>query len=194
MIDIVEKELLRRVVGFDEWHLHSIAMRYYAKPLINRINALIEKNEISEGRIVEVGCGLGDILQEVKWKDKIGYDLDSKVIVAARIMHPFLRFRVGTFDSILNNKISVLIALNFLHSMDYKAARDRLLSLLDNNDIEMIIVDSIEVISSVSTSEYKYRHDYFEIFTNIGYKLEHMSKGYPSSGMTRRRILYFTKG
>lgn len=189
----MKKYVLQKVIGFDEWHLHSLHMRFYALPLIRRLNGLIEENNLINGKIIEVGCGLGDILCEIKWKNRIGYDLDSKAIIAAKILHPFMRFEVGSFSDIKGERISVIMALNFLHTLDDCSLDSNMKKLLINNEVDRVIVDQIEKAEDLSLEEYAYIHNYQEYFDHLEYELEYESKSYPASGMARRRILYFRK-
>ena len=159
------REYLQKIIGFDKWHLNTLNERFYAVPTIKRINGMICSGEVFNGAIIEVGCGLGDIISAVRWKDKLGYDIDRKAVLAARLLHPGTSFRVGTFDVIKNRKIAVLIALNFLN----------------------------RVVDEVQSPPYQYTHDYTALFGKLGYTLKYRSRGYVANERTLRRILYFVK-
>src|SRR5271166_3799175 len=45
--------------------------------------------------VLEMGCGLGDLLAEVKPSQGIGVDFSVKTIALARLRHPDLEFNVG---------------------------------------------------------------------------------------------------
>lgn len=57
--------LLRRRYGFREWHVSPINERAYAIFVVKTVNALIRDGKIREGSIVEVGCGLGEIIGNI---------------------------------------------------------------------------------------------------------------------------------
>lgn len=181
------REYLQGIIGFDKWHLGSLEGRLYALPMINRINEMIRSGELPSGMIIEVGCGLGDIISSVQWKDKLGYDIDRKAIRAARILHPLTRFRVGTFDAIRDEKISVLMALNFLHRVNDEDCFRYFSELISFNKVEVIVVDAVQ------SPPYQYVHDYERLFGGLGYVLEHKSRGYATWGRSLRKILYFRK-
>ena len=44
-------------------------------------------NALTPERVVEVGCGLGDILSRIEARDRFGLDEDANVIRAARFLH-----------------------------------------------------------------------------------------------------------
>lgn len=181
------REWLQKVIGFDKWHLSSLNERPYAISTINRINELIQHGMISEGMILEVGCGLGDIISSIQWSDKMGFDIDRRAILAARILHPRTAFRVGTFDEIRNKKISALIALNFMHQINGETCCQYFGQLLQHNKVERIVIDSVQ------SPPYRYAHDYEAFFRKWGFALEYKSKGYVARKYTRRKILFFCR-
>lgn len=181
------REYLQRIIGFDRWHLGSLVGRLYALPMIDRINELIRNGELSSGMIIEVGCGLGDIISSIQWRDKLGYDIDRKAIRAARILHPRTRFRVGTFDAIRGEKISVLLALNFLHRVNDEDCFRYFSELISHNRVETIVIDAVQ------SPPYQYAHDYEKLFEKLGYTLEYKSRRYEAQGRSQRRILYFRR-
>lgn len=179
------REYLQKMIGFNKWHLGSLEGRRYALPMIRRINELLSAG--GAGEVIEIGCGLGDIISAIHWKNKMGYDIDKKAILAARILHPQTLFRVGTFDEVRDKKIAVLIALNFLHSVNDEDCCRYFCQLFYRNEISLVVVDD------VSSPPYRYSHDYEKLFGQFGYVLEYKSRGYEASGHARRRILYFRK-
>ncbi|MCM1222953.1 MAG: hypothetical protein NC548_51730 [Lachnospiraceae bacterium] len=181
------RELLQKIIGFDQWHLKTLNERFYVVPTIKRINGLIQDGEVSDGAIIEVGCGLGDIISAIRWKNRAGYDIDRKAILAARLLHPETLFRVGTFDEIRGRKIAVLIALNFLHRVDDSECDRYFNELILHNEVDIILVDKVQ------SPPYQYVHDYTKLFERLGYTLKYCSKGYLANERTTRKILYFVK-
>lgn len=171
--------LLYKIFHFHPWHISE--EKPYAVWLINKINGMN-----INGRIVEIGCGLGDISAGIKSWDKIGYDIDKRVIRAAKFTHPFLKTKVGTFNDITGQKISLLIAVNFLHAVNEDMFRDYFRRLIVKNVVDRIIVDE------VPCPPYEYAHDYENYFSKSGYVLEYRSKGFEVM-RGRRKILIFRK-
>lgn len=181
------RECLQKIIGFNQWHLNSLNERFYALPTINRLNELIQNGEVASGTILELGCGLGDIISSIYWHDRLGYDIDRKVIFAAKIIHPEVSFRVGTFNQIRDKKISVLIALNFMHEIKYEDCYKYFSRLFRHNEVDFIVVDAVQ------TPPYPYAHNYEKLFKKFGYSLEYKSRGYTAWENSRRKILYFRK-
>lgn len=181
------REYLQKIIGFDEWHLNNLNERFYAVPTINRINELIRNGKIGPGTILEIGCGLGDIISSIQWHDRMGYDIDKKAIIAARILHPRTPFRVGSFDTISKKKISVLLALNFLHRIDDENCYQYFSQLFNQNEVDFVVVDAVQ------SPPYQYVHDYENLLGKLGYVLEHKSRGYAAWGRSIRKILYFRR-
>ena len=181
--------LLQKILGFDEWHLKSIEERKYAISIINRVNELILKDQFdSRGCVIELGCGLGDLISGIKFRNKIGYDIDSKAIWGARLIHPFNScFKVGSFFNIVGKHVNCLIAVNFLHCIESVDVKNMFNHIAQNNSIDRIIVDSVE------TPPYKYSHDWRKLLEPFGYNVEYISKGYVGWEYSRRRVMYFKK-
>lgn len=182
------REFLQKMIGFDEWHLSSLNKRPYALSTINRINEMIQNGEVSPGIVLEVGCGLGDIISSIQWRDRLGYDIDKKAILAAKILHPGTPFKVGSFHEIREKKISILIALNFMHQINEKDCCHYLEKLLYYNEVEHIVVDAVQ------SPPYRYAHDWEALFEKLGgYEVAYKSRGYTAWERSRRKILYFAK-
>lgn len=181
------REYLQKIIGFDPWHLNSLNERFYAIPTIKRINELIQNGEVSNGTIIEVGCGLGDIISAVNWKDKLGFDIDEKVVLTAKLLHPKTAFQVGSFDAIRGRKISILMALNFLHRVNDEDCYRYFNELTCHNEVDRIVVDEVQ------SPPYLYSHDYKRLLGELGYTLKYRSRGYVANERSLRKILYFKK-
>ena len=84
-IELKIYKYLQKRDKFDPWHtLSTIYSRDYAKWIINNLNQLL--NEDDGSWVVEVGCGLGEIIGNINWPHKAGYDLDEGVIKAAKFL------------------------------------------------------------------------------------------------------------
>ncbi len=180
------REYLQKMIGFDKWHLNSLNERFYALPTINRINEILQK-ENPAGTVIEVGCGLGDIISAIHRRERMGYDIDKRAVRGARILHPLTRFRTGSFDAVRDKKIAVLIALNFLHRIDDKECSQYFRDLLCYNEVDRIVVDAVQ------SPPYQYAHDYEKLLGDLGYTLEYKSRGYAAYRHSIRKILYFRK-
>ena len=90
----------------DEYLNPGPLKRYYNK----RLTKLLRFNISTGARVLEIGCGAGDLLAALEPSYGLGVDFSEKLIEAAHKRHPSLDFRVGdaheleideTFDVIL---------------------------------------------------------------------------------------------
>lgn len=140
--------LLRRY-GCDPWHISVIEWRKYAIDLCRYARELVEKEKLQ--CVVEVGCGLGELISRIPVPRRIGLDLDENVIRAAARIHHDVDFRVGSFDDVQNLSIDLLIAVNFPHNIPPDELAGYYQRLSRQNRLRHVIVDSVD---------YKYFHDY----------------------------------
>ena len=84
---------------------------------------------IPEGlRVLEVGCGLGDLLAAVKPSRGVGVDLSGSMVKEASRRHPSLEFRVADCESLdLDETFDIIILADVMgHLLDVEAALRRL--------------------------------------------------------------------
>lgn len=159
---------------FDAWHLYPLEHREYAMWIIDHINKVIIPKNKSIISAVEIGCGLGEIISNLNISSKIGYDICDKVIAAAQELSSEKKtsFVVGSFDSIENQTIDILIVVNFTAMISPSVLTDLFTKLLNTNNIDRIIVECVD------DEKYPYLHNYIDMFQN-NYKLELKSKIFP---------------
>ena len=144
---------LQRLFHFDKWHTMPIEHRPYALELCRYINELIEKERLEN--VVEIGCGLGEILARIKVGQRIGFDVEENVIRACRAINKTIEFHTGTFGDVRGLAIDVLIAVNFIHNIAPNELQQQFTEVLLNNKVKFIVVDSVA---------YKYFHDFGRLF------------------------------
>ena len=84
---------------------------------------------VPEGlRVLEIGCGLGDLLAAVKPARGLGIDLSEMMVKEASVRHRTLEFRVGDAEYLeVDEKFDVIILSDVLgHLLDIEAALRRL--------------------------------------------------------------------
>ena len=160
---------LQKKYGFDHWHVRAdYSCKPYKKQVVDIVNSL-HKMDVA----VEVGCGLGDILAKTNIKNRIGIDIDQKVIDCASVLRPNLNFYSGGLEDVdkyIKKKDIVMIAINFTHNIYF----DDLVcnfSKVINKDSQncYIIVDIIKP----NVKNYKYKHTiddyekYFKVCSSI---------------------------
>ncbi len=124
----------RRVQRFDEladWrHRHIDSGHYYSEQIRRLVAGLV----VPGARVLEVGCGLGDLLASLRARQAVGLDISPRMIAHGRDRHGGLDLRVadvqrdplpaGPFDFIvLSDTIGLL--------EDIQGALERLWPLLD---------------------------------------------------------------
>jgi len=185
-------ELLQHIFHFAVWHTAPIQEREYAKHIAYKVGCLAADmpfDVVGGGyEIVEIGCGLGDIIANINYPQgsKIGYDISPEAIRAARFIHPQCKFDVGTFSDVAGHKIAILIAVNFLHAIEISEVENMFNALLSKNDVRMIVVDQVQ------NPPYQYLHDYVKLLGKFGYSLSSF-RGFEAWKGSRRKVLYFKK-
>jgi SAM-dependent methyltransferase len=127
------ESLTRRVAAYDriaEWRARRLTEHhYYSEQVRNLVSSLV----LPGASVLEVGCGLGDLLAVLDGPRRVGIDLSPRMIELAKARHPELDLRVadaergplpeGPFDAIV---LSDTIG----HFGDIEAALERLKGLL----------------------------------------------------------------
>ncbi len=174
---------MQKAIKFDAWHITPMEDRPYAEAACKEVNKLL-KNSPGSLQVVEIGCGLGDILAKIdtKQKYKEGLDIGKAEIRAAKILHPGIRFRQGSFSQVKNKKNAVLILLDFLHMVPEDILKKSMSELCSCNHIQYIVVDRVQ------SPPYRYSHDFEKIFQELGYDLYRKTRGFEAWKYTRRYI------
>lgn len=137
----VEYTVLFHKYGFDKWHVSPYEHRKYAIETGKYISRF--RPEL----MVDIGCGLGDLLRHTKLAQTgkgFGYDLSESAIKVARKLSKSekLNFQKGSFASIHFEKIiDYLTALNFMHGSPEEKWKQQFDILLKQNKIHHIVVD-----------------------------------------------------
>lgn len=147
---------------FDEWHITPINFRPYAIDIVQYVN------KQPKNRVVEIGCGLGEIIGNIRGRgiEREGLDLSADVVYAAKVIYRNVYFRVGTFGDVKGQKIDYLITVNFIHGISPEELRKQYKYLCENNEIEHIVLDIVK------SPEYRFNHDIDYLFEGLEYKVK----------------------
>jgi SAM-dependent methyltransferase len=147
---------IRRVFRFDAWHANApYACRPYKKVVVDLANSL------RPDTVVEVGCGLGEILSRINARHRYGLDSDARVIRAARFMHPRGIVWIAGAAATLQQRmgpvafIDCLIMVNWIHNLSSEELAATLVPLLPK--IRYLIVDAVDQNAPAS---YRVKHDF----------------------------------
>ena len=144
---------------FDYWHTSPVDNRKYAIDIISALN-----RRISRGSLIEIGCGLGDILIKSNYDRKYFYDISTEVLNAAAFMQKFSKTSsinsFKTFDLLTESldkdlKFDAVVLVNWIHGFEGEELKLRLTKIINNNLNKkgLIIFDIIE-----NNPSYKFNH------------------------------------
>ena len=164
---------------FDWWHTSPLDNRQYACDVIIALEKHAER-----GAVLELGCGLGDIIGKIKYKEKYFLDVSSSVLRAAKFLQQFSFKRTLNFYEVfdfvtdtLDEKIRLdaIILVNWIHAYESQVLREKLSKLIKANlkNGGLVVFDVIE-----NNPSYKFNHsisdlinvDLFDIKISEGYK------------------------
>ena len=148
--------ILRSFYGFDRWHLFTLIERNYARDIIVYCNNQTEKHAF-----VEIGCGLGDIVRNVKHKEKYGFDADINVLKAASMLARIclkkkIKFSVFHFpEAKLNGKFDVVVMVNWIHHIHPSVLKLKLEEYFKSN----LKPGGSIILDTVQDKEYQFNHN-----------------------------------
>jgi SAM-dependent methyltransferase len=132
---------LRDRFGFDPWHAST---PYWCRRY--KQDAVAVANGLAPGVVVEVGCGLADIVSRIRAPVRYGMDIDADVLAAAREIAPEVRFRSGSLDQVASlpePRIDLLVALNWLHNIDADTIVSWLAPGIESGRIRRVLLDEM---------------------------------------------------
>lgn len=133
----------------DPWHIrHPYEWASYKQALVEALNHLQLQT------VVDVGCGLGEIVARVNARERYGIDLDGEVLAVARGLHKDVQFLQGSFSRILDlglPSIDCLMMVNWPHEIGPDALRAELTRVTGRVAVRYLAVDE---------APFQYRHDY----------------------------------
>ena len=117
--EVAFRFLLRLYLPFDPWHRMPLAAKDYARRH-HRTPEFPSRNR--RGRVADIGCGLGDILLNLDFEDRLGLDNDPAVLRGAEIVRRThfrgnARFAVYSFPGDgLDGGFDAIILVGWLHA------------------------------------------------------------------------------
>lgn len=139
-------KMLREKFSFGEWHIEPYELRPYALDIKKYVNKM---RSIEKLCVCEVGCGLGDIIRNLKARKRIGIDLSKEAINCARFLDRWGgEYYVGSFDTVSEiaglEQIDVLITVNFIHNIEPVVLRSYYETITLKTKVRYVILDTIE--------------------------------------------------
>jgi len=91
------------------------AKRYYWNDITKYCNYFVHE----DSSVLEIGCGTGELLNDLNAKHKIGIDFSEEMIIQAKSQFPNLDVRVMAAEELnLNEKFDVIILSNLIGYLD----------------------------------------------------------------------------
>ena len=170
LIKTIHLYYLQRKFGFDKWHVKAdYSCKPYKKQVVDIVNSLPYIDVA-----VEVGCGLGDILNKTNVKNRIGIDIDQNAIECASLLRPNLNFYLGGLNDvekyIKKKKNMVIMAINWTHNINFKDLVYNFSKVINEYSENCYIV--VDIIKP-NVKNYKYKHTiddyekYFKVCSSI---------------------------
>lgn len=170
----IDRYILYKIFKFDKWHAQTVIGNHYVPLIIRTINSSKANN------VVEIGCGLGEIILNIKATNKLCLDQSQEVLKAASFISKlkFVKAFFKKFDFINDNLIDkhdVIIMVNWPHLISEKILREKF-SILFNNNLNK---SGFIIIDTVSDENYRYNHDIYLLTQNLSCDVHKMGEFNP---------------
>lgn len=171
---------------FDKWHITTLYDRSYPNEIIRFLNA---KPKAHRSSIVEIGCGLGDIIRNINYDDRTGYDLDRNALKAAAFIAKLTSNKIS-FDwfqfpeSELKGKFSTIIMVNWIHHVEPPLLKSKVQEYFHTH----LLSGGEILIDTVQHPEYKINHSIDFIVSGLDCKVISVCKD-----VRQREVFAITK-
>lgn len=132
--------------GFQSWHAAApFECREYKAEVVESANRL------RPSVVVEIGCGLGEILGRVVATRRYGFDAEAPVIAAARHLHgDRCVFGVANISEsaaiagAIHERVDLLVTVNWPHALEWAPYANSVRELVRRLSIRYLILDTID--------------------------------------------------
>ena len=153
----LDRYALQWIYGFDIRHVNRLADRPYACALVAHLNGWPDARRV---RVVEIGCGLGDIIRRLRFRERIGVDADPAVLRAASLLAlpqraAGLRIRPFTFPSDeLPGRFDAILMVNWPHECKAAIVRGAVATYVRDH----LTPGGTVLVDTVQDRAYRYNH------------------------------------
>lgn len=132
-------KVLCKKYHFDSWHIAPYELRKYLQATAAYVNE--KKADV----VVDIGCGLGEMLRHINAGIRIGFDIHEEPVKVARMLcKDNVIYQMGSFDEVnLNEPIDYLITLGFMHGGTEETWRSCYHNIAKRNDVRHFLVDTV---------------------------------------------------
>ena len=162
---LVKKQRFRRLArrhGFDTWHANSpYECRGYKREVVQLAEGLQPR------AVVEIGCGLGEIVSRIRDCRRFGFDIDDRVVPAARELHGAgCRFECAGLADVDSVRRAVgdagadlLVMVNWPHALPWPELAAQVRRLAGAVPLKHLIIDTV----APGTPGYAHHHTVAEL-------------------------------
>lgn len=136
--------LLWLAYRFDRWHATApFCCRPYKSQVIELARSLKPR------KVVEIGCGLGEIISRIDAPARFGFDIDERVLRAACLLERKVTFHHGALGEIegvvaaTGSDIDLLIMVNWTHNVPFEQVAASVRALRARTGLRFLIIDRI---------------------------------------------------
>ena len=172
--------MLKVAFKFEWWHTSPIENRDYANAIIKRVSDHEPKNIV-----LEIGCGLGDIISALDFKNRFFFDISENVLEAARFLKFFRNFNSKSNDffqifDLFSNSIDesiqcdVVIMVNWIHAFDSARLAPKIENLVNTNmrSGSLLIFDVIPEKANETFSGKTFHHEIEDLINEKYFEVE----------------------
>ncbi len=158
--------VLQYAFTFDRWHITPLVGRNYAEDIIAFLNS---KPKESRYEVIEIGCGLGDIIRHLDYQKKIGYDSEDNVLRAASFLSRISRQKNIIYKSFefpitpLNEMVNTIILVNWIHHIEPDVLKMKMEDYFENH----LLPGGEIIIDTVQDKAYRINHQVSFIVQNL---------------------------
>ena len=177
---------LRIWFKYPKWHDLALIECEYAQCIVTHLNG----RQI-RGKVLEIGCGIGNILRNLDFEKRIGVDIDDRVLRAFSFLNYFssVNKNIKLINSDLSNlptykNCDVIILVNWIPELD----QDTLIGYINTLYPQYLSDGGELVFDTVSKKSYRYNHSIEAVIRSLPIEK------YKVIGQFRRgRIVYSLK-
>jgi cyclopropane fatty-acyl-phospholipid synthase-like methyltransferase len=109
---------------------------------------------------VEIGCGLGDIIRNVKYENRLGLDREANVLWAGAFLSRIkpngkITFRIFDFPATeLDGCFDTIVMVNWIHHIQPEVLKAKISQYINNH----LIKGGEIIIDTVQSKNYEYNH------------------------------------
>ena len=154
-LQVAYRQILCTMLGIERWHAGGGQRHPYRLEILRRLHTQAPTS------MLEVGCGLGDIICRVDAARRLGGDVSSQVLWAARLCHPwqwlahgarFFKMRLG---EPVQGCFDAVVCVNFIHVIPPADLRNHIQALVRDN----LAPGGMLVFDVVRNPQYRHNHD-----------------------------------